>query len=128
MTVFFTRRSWMRPANEFQIEAWQLDGAGGAVSIGTASGMNLDAIAVRPATPGQTSILLSSEVVGDAGLALGDYNADGRVDTADFVVWRSQLDDLVPAGTGADGDGNGRVDEADYDLWRSNFGARRRTP
>ncbi|HEX2474904.1 MAG TPA: hypothetical protein VHK01_09165, partial [Lacipirellulaceae bacterium] len=121
--VFFTRKIVDAARNEFQIEAWQLNGAGGAVFIGMASGVNLDAIAVRPAAPGQTSILLSSEVVGDAGLAPGDYNADGRVDTADYIVWRSQLDDLVPAGTGADGDGNGRVDTADYNLWRSNFGA-----
>jgi hypothetical protein len=121
--AFFTRKILNAARSEFQIEVWQLNGAGGADSLGVASGLNLDAIAVRAAIPGQTSVLLSSEVVGDAGLAGGDYNADGRVNTADYVVWRSQLNDFVPAGTGADGDGNGRVDQADYNLWRSNFAA-----
>ncbi|HEY3392053.1 MAG TPA: hypothetical protein VGK58_05060, partial [Lacipirellulaceae bacterium] len=121
--VFFTRKIFDAARNEFQVEAWQLDGAGGVASLGVARGINLDAIAVRPAAPGQTSILLSTEVVGDAGRAPSDYNADGRVDTADYVVWRRQLDDVVSPGTGADGDGSGRVDQEDYNIWRSNFGA-----
>jgi hypothetical protein len=54
------------------------------------------------------------------GLA-GDYNGNGRVDSADYVVWRKSLDqtgdDLA-----ADGDSNGKVDAADYDFWRSRLG------
>jgi hypothetical protein len=37
---------------------------------------------------------------------LGDYNGDGRVDAADYVIWRKT--DGTPAG---------------YSAWRSNFGA-----
>jgi hypothetical protein len=55
------------------------------------------------------------------GLA-GDYNEDGTVDAADYVVWRKSLNSMVPAFTGADGNGNGMVDQADYDIWRANFG------
>ena len=50
----------------------------------------------------------------------GDYNGDGAVDTADYVVWRNSLgstSNLV-----ADGSGNGVVDSADYDFWRQRIG------
>jgi hypothetical protein len=39
----------------------------------------------------------------------GDYNGDGRVDAADYVVWRKN-----PGAHGGDPDG--------YNTWRSNFG------
>ena len=50
----------------------------------------------------------------------GDYNSDGEVDAADYVVWRANLgssDNLA-----ADGDGSGMVDEPDYGIWRLHFG------
>jgi hypothetical protein len=37
--------------------------------------------------------------------SLGDFNGDGSIDTADYVMWRN-------------GDGS----QAGYDLWRTNFG------
>ena len=48
----------------------------------------------------------------------GDFNQDGVVDAADYVLWR---DTQGQTGTGllADGDGNQVVDQADYNLWRS---------
>jgi hypothetical protein len=55
------------------------------------------------------------------GTAAGDYNHNGIVDTADYVVWRQAVGDEVPYYTGADGNGNGIVDDADYALWRANF-------
>jgi hypothetical protein len=48
----------------------------------------------------------------------GDYNADGKVNGADYVVWRKRLGSVVPLpndaslGVGAD----------DYQRWRQNFG------
>jgi hypothetical protein len=45
----------------------------------------------------------------------GDYNADGTVDAADYVVWRK-------GNIAADGNHNGRVDAGDYTVWRNNFG------
>jgi uncharacterized membrane protein len=53
-------------------------------------------------------------------MLVGDYNADGMVDAADYVVWRHTLgstDDLH-----ADGDLSGIVDDADYALWKANYG------
>jgi beta-glucanase (GH16 family) len=54
------------------------------------------------------------------GLA-GDYNGDGKVDTADYVAWRQSLGQSG-IGLAADGSGNGTVDQSDYNTWRSNFG------
>jgi hypothetical protein len=51
----------------------------------------------------------------------GDFNGDGVVDAADYVVWR---DTLGETGTGlaADGNGNNQIDAGDFDVWRANFG------
>jgi hypothetical protein len=38
--------------------------------------------------------------------AAGDFNGDGKVDAADYVVWRSSINT-----------------QAAYDTWRANFGA-----
>ena len=51
----------------------------------------------------------------------GDYNQDGAVDAADYVLWRDTLGQQA-AGLAADGNNNGSVDAADYDVWRANFG------
>ena len=54
-------------------------------------------------------------------LSPGDYNQDGLVDAADYVVWRKMLGESG-AGLAADGNGNGEIDPGDYDVWRANFG------
>ncbi len=56
--------------------------------------------------------------------APGDYNGDGRVDAADYTVWRDSLGQ-IGAGLAGDGDANGTVDAADFDLWRAHFGTGR---
>ena len=53
---------------------------------------------------------------------LGDYNNNGTVDAADYVVWRATFDRTVPASSGADGNNNGRIDAGDYEVWRAHFG------
>lgn len=53
----------------------------------------------------------------------GDFNRDGTVDAADYVVWKKTVGNTVPLYTGADSSGNARVDAADLDLWRKNFGS-----
>jgi hypothetical protein len=49
----------------------------------------------------------------------GDYNDDGKVDAADYVVWRN----AGPSATLPNDDSPGVVDASDYDDWRANFGA-----
>ncbi|WP_425395591.1 choice-of-anchor Q domain-containing protein [Aeoliella sp.] len=53
----------------------------------------------------------------------GDYNEDGTVNLADYVVWRNQLGAAVTAYQAADGNGNAVVDQDDYAVWKANFGA-----
>jgi Metallo-peptidase family M12B Reprolysin-like len=51
----------------------------------------------------------------------GDYNDDGRVDAADYSVWRDSLNQSGNA-LPADGNHNGRIDTGDYTIWMTNFG------
>jgi hypothetical protein len=50
----------------------------------------------------------------------GDYNQNGVVDAADYVVWRKNLGstNTLPNDTTP-----GLVSQADYDVWRMSFGA-----
>lgn len=52
----------------------------------------------------------------------GDYNQDGVVDAADYVVWRDQVGQIVPVGTAADGTRDGLINHDDYEAWRQRFG------
>ena len=51
----------------------------------------------------------------------GDYNNDGVVDAADYVVWRRSLQNNAPLKN--ETATLGTVDQADYDAWRASFGA-----
>jgi len=53
----------------------------------------------------------------------GDYDIDGDVDGADFLLWQRQHGAAgVPIGSGADGNSDGKVDGDDLAVWRSHFG------
>jgi T5SS/PEP-CTERM-associated repeat protein len=51
----------------------------------------------------------------------GDFNIDGVVDAADYIVWR-QTQGQTGSGLAADGNSDGVVDDVDYGFWRANFG------
>jgi hypothetical protein len=51
----------------------------------------------------------------------GDYNDDGIVDAADYVVWRKRLGTHIPLPN--ETASPGVVDEHDFNAWRENFGA-----
>ncbi len=57
------------------------------------------------------------------GALAGDYNRDGSVTAADYVLWRKTLGASVIRFAGADGDGSGKIDQADFLRWRGGFGA-----
>jgi predicted outer membrane repeat protein len=61
------------------------------------------------------------EVQDLAPALLGDYNMNGVVDGADYVVWRKSLGNGVPNYSGADGNGDGTVDQNDHNVWRAHF-------
>jgi hypothetical protein len=64
-------------------------------------------------------------LAGDSGPVApnADYNDDGDVDGADFLLWQRQFSESVTAFSGADGNGNGMVDAPDLALWKSGFGS-----
>ena len=51
----------------------------------------------------------------------GDYNKNGKVDGADYVIWRKTQGQTVARGSGADANGSDNRSAADYDIWRSRF-------
>ncbi len=55
---------------------------------------------------------------------LGDYNHNGTVDAADYVVWRDTLGSTTDFRANGNNDGASMdvIDQADYDTWRSAFG------
>jgi hypothetical protein len=50
----------------------------------------------------------------------GDFDHDGMVDAADFIVWRQQVGQT--GNLAADANEDNIVDLKDYALWRANFG------
>lgn len=57
---------------------------------------------------------------------LGDFDGDGSVGAADYVIWRETQGSSTDLR--ADASGDGVVDAADYDLWRSHFGTSNGAP
>lgn len=51
----------------------------------------------------------------------GDFNNDGLVDAADYIVWRNNLGQGEWLLNG-NGDGSGTIDAGDYERWKDNFG------
>ena len=80
-------------------------------------------LAAAPALPTnlQWDLDIGSTTVVLSVVSTGDYNADGAVDAADYVLWRKTLGD-AGAALPADGNGNGVVDAPDFDYWRARFG------
>jgi hypothetical protein len=70
---------------------------------------------------GQRIDIGAFEVHPPAALA-GDYNLNGVVDAADYVVWRKTLGGSVTPYTSADGNGDCKIDDSDRVMWRAHFG------
>lgn len=57
---------------------------------------------------------------------IGDYNRDGAVDSADYVVWRKHLGS--PSISNRDPANTGLISQSDYDSWHKNLGESRTHP
>jgi hypothetical protein len=108
-------------ASQF-IEAWRQQGPQG-VLLG-----RLGVIDLLTATndftqtgTSQTDFIVLSIDIPEPTLP-GDYNQNGVVDAADYVVWRSTVGE-IGLGLAADGDGNNKIDAGDYYVWRAHFGS-----
>jgi hypothetical protein len=55
-----------------------------------------------------------------SAMLAGDYNGDGNVDAADYVVWRRHVG--AEAGTLSNDVDGGVIGAAQYETWRENFG------
>jgi hypothetical protein len=86
-----------------------------------ANGNNIYVLIVQASDGSLTT--LQALLVTVTNVSEGDYNLNGAVDAADYVLWRHTLGTSLANGTGADGSGNGVVDQADYDVWRGRFGS-----
>jgi len=80
------------------------------------------------AIPGFVPILMTAAEFDAPTIVLipGDFNGDGEVTGADYVVWAATFGNDGSPGKEdlrADGNGDGVVTGADYVIWAANFGA-----
>jgi hypothetical protein len=68
----------------------------------------------------RTAALAINAAASDRVTLVGDYNGNGAVDAADYVVWRDTLGSKSERA--ADGNNDKMIDSADYAIWRTNFG------
>lgn len=103
----------------------------GAPLAGTAGiGINrirITAYGTGSSTNGSKELFFDNLAIIGPDSVMGDYNRNGVVDAADYVIWR---DTFGQTGTSlaADGNGNGEIDAGDFDVWRSNYGAQADAP
>jgi len=89
--------------------------SGGEVTRGnlfTSTGTSTNAGTISPLITANTSVRTNF-----TGMGLPDYNDNGVVDAADYVLWRKGgplMNEVVTPGT---------ITQEDYDIWRANFGA-----
>jgi hypothetical protein len=80
--------------------------------------------ATNATTTWQVNTLTYYDTATVPGAALtADYNHNGVVDAADYIIWRNNVGATgTPGSVPGDGTGDGVVDQNDYNLWRSTFG------
>jgi hypothetical protein len=71
------------------------------------------------AAPSEDGFTEATAFVVVATPVIGDFNNDGVVDAADYVVWRK----ASPTDTLPNDDTPGVVDASDYSDWRASFGS-----
>jgi T5SS/PEP-CTERM-associated repeat protein len=66
-----------------------------------------------------TTQLHTAGILAVINALVGDYNADGTVNAADYTVWRNALES---GNLAADGNDDGMITRLDYDVWKLHFG------
>lgn len=90
---------------------------GASITLGAAWNP-LGATDIQLFVSGPLSSIVSIEVY---YLPAGDFNLDGVVDAADYIVWRNSVGQ-TGSGLLADANGDGVVNGADYTRWKADFG------
>jgi parallel beta-helix repeat protein len=93
-----------------------------AINAGTSTSAPATDLDGNPRPIGGVFDIGAYEFGASATPVTGDYNRNGAVDAADYVIWRRTIGQSVPKLSGADGDGDGLIGPGDYNVWRSNFG------
>lgn len=96
--------------------------AGGGVTANFENASSLYSVAGGSRVDWALSSTTNSSVLQASNITTlldGDYNGDGAVDAADYVVWRHAAGGINLA---ADGNRDGVVDNLDFAVWRANFG------
>jgi hypothetical protein len=75
-----------------------------------------------PATSLPLNLSDSGQISIVSGGVPGDYNSNGRVDAADYVVWRNNLSTAFTLPNEVSGVTPGSVTVEDYTAWRARFG------
>lgn len=86
---------------------------GNGVIAGFAAGVRVD----RDVFQGSMSQLTGMLLGRDPNAIPGDFNHDGKVNTADYTVYANTLGQTVPMYTGADSNGDAKVTTADLAPW-----------
>jgi autotransporter-associated beta strand protein len=87
---------------------------------GTWGGAGSGAANISPLFTGTGRLMVTT--MGMVQLLAGDYNGNGVVDAADYVVWRDTLGTNTQLQNEGPGVTPGMVTQEDYATWRANFG------
>jgi predicted outer membrane repeat protein len=75
--------------------------------VGNRTGIDIGAIELRPYVPANAD---------------ADFNNDGRVDGADFLIWQGGVNKVSPVNGDGDANADGVVDADDLYIWKLYFG------
>jgi hypothetical protein len=114
--------------NDLSGDTASISGTGSLSSV-TQSGQTTETLTVpinstfvlMPNTSTTVNLTLTGQLVATTTFAAGlpgDYNQNGAVDAADYVLWRNNLG----SGTSLPNDDTAGVGNDDYSRWRSHFG------
>jgi hypothetical protein len=91
-----------------------------AAFIGIWGGSLFDRVEVRETIGGDENEFYGRVYTGTVPVLPGDYNDDGTVDAADYVVWRDN--EGAPHGTLPNDINGGTIGPPQYNTWRAHFG------
>lgn len=100
---------------------------GGALSIGKAYDNSVFTsedgdLVFSYGIAGSSRLMTGSVAYVTSAVLIGDYNSDGTVNAADYVVWRDHLGQTFTLPNRDPANGTGVISQADYSSWRGNFG------